>query len=200
MTSNHLTSDLVKSAVQFGALGNERALLEGVALQGGILKPWLRQILRMLPQHSEIRSRIDGLVTEVEGLQIEALPQSQARESALAAVLLFRDQDPVELIFERENVTEGDVIERLWTLNLHTWLEHLGEIWMKTVFSGKDVDLTFWARETRTATLANKYMLDLEEALSEHNLKVNSVQVFASPRPGFDRIRADDLSNLDTEV
>ncbi|MEL0322256.1 MAG: hypothetical protein VXA68_09715, partial [Gammaproteobacteria bacterium] len=40
LQSNQLTGDLVKSAIQFGALGNEKALLEGVAFQGGMLKPW----------------------------------------------------------------------------------------------------------------------------------------------------------------
>ena len=107
LPSNQLTGDFVKSAIQFGALGNEKALLEGVALQGGVLKPWLRQILRLLPQQSELTSRISGLVTELESLQIEALPQSHVRESGLAALLLLRDQPPVELLFERKCHREG---------------------------------------------------------------------------------------------
>ena len=41
---------------------------------------------------------------------------------------------------------------------------------MKSVFSGNDVELTFWAREEETAALANKSSMDLEEALSEQNL------------------------------
>ncbi|MEK9876928.1 MAG: flagellar hook-length control protein FliK, partial [Betaproteobacteria bacterium] len=145
-------------------------------------------------------SRVAALVTELEGLQIEALPQSHGRESGLASILLFRDQSPVELLFERENVTEGDEVKRLWILNLHTWLEHLGEVWMKSVFSGKDVELTFWAREKQTAALANKSMMDLEEALSEQNLNVKSLQIFASPRPGFDKSWSGEVSNLDTKV
>ena len=154
LQSNQLTSDLVKSAIQFGALGNEKALLEGIALQGGMLKPWLRQLLKLLPQQSEFTSRVAMLVAELEGFQIEALPQSHIRESGLAAMLLFRDQLPVELLFERENVTEGDEVKRVWVLNLHTSLDRLGEVWMRSRFSDKDIELTFWAREEQTAVLA----------------------------------------------
>ena len=85
-------------------------------------------------------------------------------------------------------------------LNLHTWLEHLGEVWMKSVFSGRDVELTFWARKEETAVLANKSAMDLEEALSEQNLNVKSLQIFASPKPGFDESWSCELSNLDAEV
>jgi hypothetical protein len=200
LRSNQLTGDLVKSAIQFGALGNEKALLEGVAFQGGMLKPWLRQLLRLLPQQSELTSRVASLVTELEGLQIEALPQSHVRESGLAAVLLFRDQPPVELLFERENVTDGDEVKRLWILNLHTSLDRLGEVWMKSAFSGKDVELIFWAREAETAALAKKSKMDLEEALSEHDLTVKSMQIFASPRPGFEKPTSDGMPHLDAKA
>ncbi len=200
LQSNQLTGDLIKSAIQFGALGNEKALLEGVAFQGGRLKPWLRQLLRLLPQQSELTSRVAALVTELEGLQIEALPQSHVRESGLAAVLLFRDQSPVELLFEREDVTEGDEVRRLWILNLHTSLDRLGEVWLKSAFSGKDVDLTFWAREEQTAILARKSKMDLEDALSEHDLNVKSMQIFASPRPGFDKPSSEQMPHLDTRA
>ena len=200
LQSNQLTGHLVKNAIQFGALGNEKALLEGVAFQGGMLKPWLRQILRLLPQQSELTSRVASLVTELEGLQIEALPQSHVRESGLAAVLLFRDQPPVELLFERENITGGDEVKRLWVLNLHTSLDRLGEVWIKSVFLGKDVELTFWAREEETAALAKKSKMDLEEALSEHDLNVKSMQIFASPRPGFEKSIPDGIPHMDAKA
>ena len=200
LPSHQLTGDLVKSAIQFGALGNEKALLEGVALQGGMLKPWLRQILRLLPQQSELTSRIAGLVTELESFQIEALPQSHVRESGLAALLLLRDQPPVELLFERKNVTDKNKIKRLWILNLHTSLDSLGEVWMKSSFSGKDVELTFWAKEEQTAALAKKSKMDLEEALMEHDLHVKSMQIFASPRPGFEKLSPEGIAHLDAKA
>ncbi len=200
LASNQLNGDLVKSAIQFGALGNEKALLEGVALQGGILKPWLRQILRLLPQQSELTSRIAGLVTELESLQIEALPQSHGRESGLAVLLLLRDQPPVELLFERKNVTDRDKTKHLWILNLHTSLDSLGEVWLKSSFSGKNIDLTFWAKEEQTATLAKKSKMDLEEALTEHDLHVKSMQIFASPRPGFEKLSSEGIPHLDAKA
>lgn len=200
LQSDQLNGDLVKSAIQFGALGNEKALLEGVALQGGILKPWLRQILRLLPQQSELTSRIAGLVTELESLQIEALPQSHGRESGLAVLLLLRDQPPVELLFERKNVTDRDKTKHLWILNLHTSLDSLGEVWLKSSFSGKNIDLTFWAKEEQTATLAKKSKMDLEEALTEHDLHVKSMQIFASPRPGFEKLSSEGIPHLDAKA
>jgi len=200
LQSNQLTSDLLKNAIQFGALGNEKALLGGVAFQGGMLKPWLRHILRLLPQQSELTTRVASLVTELESLQIEALPQLHVRESGLAAVLLFQDQPPVELLFERENLIEDTEVKRLWIVNLHTWLDQLGEVWMKSAISSQDVDLTVWAREEKTAMLAEKYKIDLEQALSEHNLNVKSIQIFPSPRPGFDRSYSEKMSNLDVKA
>ena len=200
LQSNQLTSDLVKSAIQFGALGNEKALLEGIALQGGMLKPWLRQLLKLLPQQSEFTSRVAMLVAELEGFQIEALPQSHIRESGLAAMLLFRDQLPVELLFERENVTEGDEVKRVWVLNLHTSLDRLGEVWMRSRFSDKDIELTFWAREEQTAVLARRSKMDLEDALSEYDLNVKSMQILGSPRPGFDKPKADMAPHLDAQA
>ena len=200
LQSNQLTGDLVKTAIQFGALGNEKALLEGVALQGGLLKPWLRQILRLLPQQSELTSRVGGLITELESLQIEALPQSYGREAGLAVLLLLRDQPPVELLFERKSVTDGDEIKRLWILNLHTSLDSLGEVWMKSSFAGTDVELTFWAKEEETAALAKKSKMDLEEALMEYDLSVKSMQIFASPRPGFGKLSAERIPHLDAKA
>ena len=171
-----------------------------MALQGGMLKPWLRQILRLLPQQSDLSSRIAGLVKELESLQIEALPQSHVRESGLAALLLLRDQPPVELLFERKNVSDRDKRKRLWILNLHTSLESLGEVWMKSSFSGKEIELTFWAKEEQTAALAKKSKMDLEEALMEHDLHVKSMQIFASPRPGFEKLSLEGIPHLDAKA
>lgn len=200
LPSNQLTGDLLKSAIQFGALGNEKSLLQGVAFQGGMLKPWLRQILKLLPQQSELTGRVSSLVTELESFQIEGLPKSHVRESGLAVILLFRDQPPVELLFEREKVSEGGEVRRLWVLNLHTSLDRLGEVWMRSAFSGKDVDVVFWAREEQTAALASKSKMDLEEALSAHDLNVKSLQIFPSPRPGFDKQSSEGMPHLDARA
>ena len=136
----------------------------------------------------------------MRALQIEALPQSHVRESGLAVLLLLRDQPPVELLFERKNVADGDEVKRLWVLNLHTSLDSLGEVWMKSSFSGTDVELTFWAKEEQTAALAKKSKMDLEEALMEHDLRVKSMQIFASPRPGFEKLSAERIPHLDAKA
>ena len=115
-------------------------------------------------------------------------------------MLLFRDQLPVELLFERENVTEGDEVKRVWVLNLHTSLDRLGEVWMRSRFSDKDIELTFWAREEQTAVLARRSKMDLEDALSEYDLNVKSMQILGSPRPGFDKPKADMAPHLDAQA
>jgi hypothetical protein len=184
LLSSQLTGAQIASALQFGGLANEKALLNGVSLQGGMLKPWLRQMLRLLPSQSELTMRIGELVSELESLQLEALPQQGTRESGMSAVLLFRDQPPVELLFEREEVGEGEDRKHLWVVNLHTSLEHLGEVWLKSVFESKNVELTLWAADSQTAKLARSAKMDLEEALSEHGLTVKTMHIFDAPRPG----------------
>lgn len=184
LASDRLTGDVIRQAIQFGGLANEKAIAEGVALNGGLLKPWLRQILRLLPHQSELAGRISGLLAEIEHFQLESLPQSQARDAGLSTLLLFRDQSPVELQFERQTVSDEEGVERrLWVINLHTELSHLGEIWMKSRFDRQAVDLTIWARETATAKLATAGQYDLQEALSEYGLNVKSMQIFDQPRP-----------------
>jgi hypothetical protein len=69
-------------------------------------------------------------------------------------------------------------------VNLHTSLEHLGEVWLKSVFESKNVELTLWAADSQTAKLARSAKMDLEEALSEHGLKVKTMHIFDAPRPG----------------
>lgn len=184
LLSTQLTGAQIASALKFGGLANEKSLLNGVSLQGGMLKPWLRQMLRLLPSQSELTTRIGELVSELESLQLEALPQQGTRESGMSALLLFRDQPPVELLFEREEVGEGEARRHLWVVNLHTSLEHLGEVWLKSVFESKNVELTLWAADSQTAKLARSAKMDLEEALSEHGLTVKTMHIFDVPRPG----------------
>lgn len=184
LPSDRLTGDVIRQAIQFGSLANEKAIAEGVAMNGGMLKPWLRQMLRLLPQQSELTARLSGLIAELEHLQLESLPQSQVRDSGLSALLLLRDQPPVELLFERQTVTDEEGAQkRLWVINLHTELAHLGEVWMKSSFDQDQVELTLWARESATAKLAKEAKYDLQEALSEHGLTVCSMHIFDQPRP-----------------
>ena len=71
---------------------------------------------------------------------------------------------------------------------------------MKSTFAGTHIDLTLWAREERTAALAKKSKMDLADALSEHDLTVRSMQIFASPRPGFEKPAPDGVPQLDAKV
>ena len=98
--SNTLNAQAIARALQFGGLNTERAVLDGVTLSAQTLKPWLRQILRLLPTQSEIASRFSDLIRDVERFQLDAMPNTGNRDHiGMSALLLFRDQLPVELIF-----------------------------------------------------------------------------------------------------
>ena len=177
LDSNTLNAQAIARAVQFGGLNTERAVLDGVSLSAQTLKPWLRQILRLLPAQSEIASRFSDLVGDVERFQLDAMPNTGNRDHiGMSALLLFRDQLPVELIFERFPSAEDDGAT-LWVINVHTSLEHLGEIWMKSTFSRNNVDLVMWAVEPKTASLAKEASIDLKEAFSEIGLTVRTIQI-----------------------
>ena len=200
LDSNTLNAQAIARAVQFGGLNTERAVLDGVSLSAQTLKPWLRQILRLLPTQSEIASRFSDLIRDVERFQLDAMPNTGNRDHiGMSALLLFRDQLPVELIFERLPSADDDGAS-IWVINVHTSLEHLGEIWMKSTFSRKDVDLVMWAVEPKTASLAKEASIDLKEAFSEIGLTVRTIQILNSERTDFPDRGKPMHSNLDLQA
>ena len=200
LDSNKLNAQAIARAVQFGGLNTERAVLDGVTLSAQTLKPWLRQILRLLPAQSEIASRFSDLIRDVERFQLDAMPNTGNRDHiGMSALLLFRDQLPVELIFERFPSADDDGAT-IWVINVHTSLEHLGEIWMKSTFSRKDVDLVMWAVEPKTASLAKEASIDLKEAFSEIGLTVRTIQILNSERTNFPDRGKPMHSNLDLQA
>ena len=200
LISTQLSGKSIALAMEFGSLSTEKALLEGVAFQGGMLKPWLRQLLRLLPQQSQLSMKVGDVLGELESFQLDALPQQNTRESGMVALLLFRDQPPVEVMFERREEIDGETTKRIWVINLHTSLDDLGRVWLKSSFDSKQVELTFWAEKSSTATLARQSKMDLEEALSEHGLTVRSMQIFGRSRPGHDDRLNGDLPRMDLKA
>lgn len=200
LNSQQINAQQIAAAVKFGGLMNEKAIADGIGFQGGMLKPWLRQLLRLLPHQSELSIKIGDLIGELESFQLESLPHTGTRDLGLSALLLFRDQPPVELIFERHETDEDSNRGPLWVVNLHTSLEALGDVWLRSGFSGSSVELMFWAADPQTAILAKSARLDLEEALSEHGLTVKSLQIFDVPRPGHERLNPDGLPHTDVSA
>jgi hypothetical protein len=200
LDSSTLNAQAIARAVQFGGLNVEKGLVDGINLSAQTLKPWLRQILRLLPGQSEITSKISELISDVERFQLDAMPSSGSRDHVgMSALLLFRDQLPVELIFERFPSTDDDGVA-IWVINLHTSLERLGEIWMKSTFSKRDVDLVMWAIDPKTANLAKEATIDLKEAFSEIGLTVRSIQILNSERKNFPDRGKPMHSNLDLQA
>jgi len=200
LDSNHLNAQAIARGVQFGGLNTERALLEGISLSAQTLKPWLRQLLRLLPAQSELTAKISELIGELERFQLDAVPSSAGRDySGFASLLLFRDQPPVELVFERFRSVD-DERHSSWVINLHTSLEHLGEIWLKSTFSQSNVELVMWAVEKKTVDLARESSLDLQEALSELGLNMRSFQILNSERTNFPERSMPMHSNLDLKA
>jgi len=200
LDSNRLNAQAIARGVQFGGLNTERALLEGISLSAQTLKPWLRQLLRLLPAQSELTAKISELIGDLERFQLDAVPSSAGRDySGFASLLLFRDQPPVELVFERFRSVD-DERHSSWVINLHTSLEHLGEIWLKSTFSQSNVELVMWAVEKKTVDLARESSLDLQEALSELGLNMRSFQILNSERTNFPERSMPMHSNLDLKA
>ncbi len=200
LSSQHITGQQIAAAVKFGGLMNEKAIAEGIGYQAGLLKPWLRQLLRLLPHQSELSLKLMDVVGELESFQLESLPQTGTRDQGLSALLLFKDQPPVELIFERHTDEDAEADSPTWVVNLHTSLETLGDVWLRSGFSGTSVELMFWAADPKTAELARGARYDLEEALSEHGLTVKSFQLFDVPRPGHERLNPGGLPHTDVSA
>ena len=157
-------------------------------------------MLRLLPVQSELTTKIGELIGDLERFQLDSVPSSTGRDySGFASLLLFRDQPPVELIFDRFQSVD-DERHASWVINLHTNLEHLGEIWLKSLFSQSDVELVMWAVEKKTTDLAKEASIDLQEAFSELGLTMQSFQILNSVRTNFPERSIPTHSNVDLEA
>lgn len=198
LNSRNLNAISIARALSFTGLTTEHSLLNGLALNTQSLKPWLRQILRLLPNQSELMIRISESIADLESLQLDVLPQAGTRESGYAALLLFQDQKPVEMTLEKQITTEDDSSTTVWVLNLYSEIEKLGQIWMKTAIRENSLAMTIWADRKTTAELAEESHFELKSSLKDHGLILDSLQIFDRPRPPEDHSKR--ASNVHMEL
>ncbi len=187
--SDQITGAVIAQQFQRNGLMLEGRLAQGVQLNQEQLKPWLRQLLQLLPSQHRLRSVVESAVMDLDAIQLEAAIQPNARDGHLAALLLWTDQAPVELTIERREEERAEGMQAVWIVDLHTEISELGELWLSSRYDGHQLDLTMWADRPDTVALARTNLTDLRAELQSHELRVGEMVVLAGPRPVSQALR-----------
>ncbi|MGA1207861.1 MAG: flagellar hook-length control protein FliK [Litorivicinaceae bacterium] len=181
--SDQLSAAVIAGQLQRNGLMLEHQLAQGIRFNQEQLKPWLRQLLQLLPAQHRLRAVVDSAVTDLESLQLEAVVQPGARDGQFAAILVWADQPPVEVTITHREEAEHERVRRVWTVDLHTTVDALGRLWLSSRYDGRRLDLTVWAERTDTVALARENLGDLRAELQSQGLHVGDMVVLAGPRP-----------------
>ncbi|MDP5364000.1 MAG: flagellar hook-length control protein FliK [Litorivicinaceae bacterium] len=187
--SDQITGAVIAQQFQRNGLMLEGRLAQGVQLNQEQLKPWLRQLLQLLPSQHRLRSVVESAVMDLDAIQLEAAIQPNARDGHLAALLLWTDQAPVELTIERREEERAEGMRVVWMVDLHTDVVELGGLWLSSRYDGHQLDLTMWADRPDTVALARTNLTDLRAELQSHELRVGEMVVLAGPRPVSQALR-----------
>lgn len=181
--TDQLSAAVIAGQLQRNGLMLEQQLAQGIRFNQEQLKPWLRQLLQLLPAQHRLRPVLESAVTDLDSLQLEAALQPGARDGQFAAVFVWADQPPVEVMITRREETEENQHRVVWTVDLQTTVPALGALWLSSRYDGLRLDLTLWAERPETVVLARANLGDLRTELLSHGLQVGEMVVLPGPRP-----------------
>ncbi len=147
-------------------------------------QPNLKTILLRLARDSsgdtaDIAARA---LVDIEAAQLQAVQAQSNNQLLLNLLIPFADVNPVRVSFYRPAPSKEQP-DPPYTVDLHSHNDALGEIWLKTVITGKtQVDMTMWAPQPAVATAATRGSRSLRLAMERAGLRMNSFQVYNSAR------------------
>ena len=185
LSAERLTPESIRMAV-FSAMGSETSL--GRIRNPAPLDPkqLLHQLLKAVTDagdsdDSDVHT-IKRALADLDAAQLGAVQAQGEGAMALAVVLPFANQAPVELRFERQTPTPGQ--ESVYTVSAHSNSQDYGDLWLKADLHGDtELDLSMWALRPGVVELAQDGAQALREQLREVGLSMRSFQAHAGARP-----------------
>ena len=179
-----LSADRVRDWVRHSGLNTEHGLLHDKNVSPVDFKLGLRALLEELAgDDSGHAHRVQQAVDDLESSQLLASQGMLGKEWTLSLVLPFRDANPVLIRFSRGQ-SSGDSSPGPMTIQLHTEISHLGDVWLQTrILDLRQVDMMMWTTSEELAGQARAQSAVLARELDSLGLTMTSLQVIHGRRP-----------------
>jgi len=180
-----LSAQSVQQAFWASGLWSEAMLSMGRLTATNDLKAILRQVLRSIGTRSPVGEQIESALGEIERSQVESIQVQADQRQVFSLMLPFADAEPALLRFEREPRRFPQAPQR-YIIDLHLRPAEMGELWIKTAVTAKNVEITVWTARPDVARIVERFSDELSVELVEAGLSLQSFKVMGSPRPSQD--------------
>lgn len=180
-----ISAQSVQQAFWASGLWSEAMLSMGRMTAAQDLKILLRQVLRSIGARSPVGEQIESALGELERSQVESIQAQADQRQVFSLILPFADAEPALIRFEREP-RRSDRAPQRYIIDLHLRPAEIGELWIKTAVTAKNVELTVWTARPDVAHIAQRFSDELSVELVEAGLSLQSFRVIDSPRPNQD--------------
>ncbi len=184
LSINNLTSSEIKNFITNFGLFNEALLAKKQKLNPNNQKVLISQLVRLLSERGIDPQTISRAVLDIESSQLETNQGLQNREVFFSLIFPFKDFGSWNFSFSKMKNSHKDN-EPLYTFNLHTQNETIGEVWLRVVVEKKsNLSMQMWATDKATYEKATKGSDKLNSLLNDAGLKINSFEIYNEKRPG----------------
>jgi hypothetical protein len=194
LRSQQLSAQSIQNALMASGLFGEARILQG---QPGVdIKAIMRQLLRQLSLNVDSQLQLGDAIDELEHRQLETV-QAQQRGDVHWHMSLAVDEQPLDIIIQREHSDSGSSEARPWIVDLRTELGALGTVWLNSRLYSTELEIIAWIPNSELASLAERALPSLETQLSEFELSLKRSQIIREPRPEVAGLHRDPGQVLD---
>jgi hypothetical protein len=176
-----LSAEGVRQAVMASGLWGEALLAMGRQLPVQDLKSLLRFVARAMSARAASTEDVDRAIDDIERNQIDVLQAQSDNRQGFTVMLPFADVPPATVKFER-GPRPGRGAPPGYTIDLHLAPAALGDVWLKTIVTGQQVDVTVWTARPDVARLAQRAGEELAVELADVGLRLGAFHVMAQAR------------------
>ena len=184
LSINNLTSSEIKNFIMNFGLFNEALLSKKQKLNPNNQKVLITQLVRLLNERGIESQPLSKALLDIEASQIETNQGLQNRELFFSLIFPFKEFGNWDFSFSKiKNPENAD--DSLYTFNLHTKNEILGEVWLRVVVKKRNnLSMQMWATSKTTYDKAISKSDRLNTLLNDAGLKISSFEIFNEERPG----------------
>ena len=181
--SNLTSADIKNFILNFG-LFNEALLSKKQKLNPNNQKLLIGQLVRILNERGIESQNITRALLDIESSQLETNQSIQNRELFFSIIFPFKDFGNWNFSFSKKK-DQHNSGESIYTFNLHTKNNFIGEVWLRAVVEKKNIiSMQMWATKTETYSKVPNQLAKLKVLLSDAGLVLADFELFNEERPG----------------